>query len=610
MFLISQILNNLRYLNEDFIGFSFNFDFFTGIFINSFFTIVIILISYLLGRKFRSLFIKTDEVLIDTALGDILLGTGMAILGTLSLLYKEILLIFLILLVTFSILPFSSVRQSFLTLFKFINQIRNDIKYNKFVFIFAFIFIFLAFLRLPLPEIREDQYHTDLPAFYLRSHTIMIPSREPLHVSASPLLAEMTYLIPLTFDSKETTRYLHFSFYILCILTLYSISKLKGYGLSVFSILLFASAPEVIRETSSQYVDFQWIFFLLLSIYILIKYNLHSYTYIAISGLLFGAMLATKLWTTAFIPIPVIYLLLKSGLSNKGLTKIFIFLSASLLIPLLWYVRAYILTGNPLFPAFSTWKSLEGTTSIPELNHYLNFNGYLFSKEVLNVFSPLFLIGIIISLINLKTSIRVLRDLKITILSLLFVLAYSVYNYPYGRYLLAMYTIVIIPISIILHKNFNKNIYFRLTTAMVLTTLFFYYFINTLITLPYAFGMADKNKYLTRILSRDSSSYYDFAHSFDKYIKETDLVATYGIFGYYYANFDYIDINYIFDKENKDFNLMKKKGATRLFINGGDMDWFCKRLSLNNCNPAKYKLISHFSAVPYSAANYYLYKLK
>ncbi len=610
MFLISQILNNLRYLNEDFIGLSFNLEFLIGILINMSSTAIIILIFYLLGRKFRRLFIKTDEILVDIALGYLFLGTGIAILGMLSLLYKEIILIFLILTTVFSILPFSSARKSFSSLFKFINRIHKDIKYNKFVFIFTCLFILLAFLRLLLPEIREDQYHTDLPTIYLRNHTIMIPSKEPIRVSASPLLSEMIYLIPVSLSQKEATRYIHFFFYVLCILALYSISKQKNYKFVIFAPLLFASAPEIIKETSSQHADFQIIFFLLTSVSILISNkNLNSKN-IAISGLLFGGMLATRLWTIPFILVPLLYILMTEKILKDKLRKVLIFLGLSLIAPSVWYLRSFILMGNPVFPAFSPVQTLETSFTIQyNLSNYIKPNSYLMNPDILKVFSPLFFLGIFLTIINFSTFLKMLGKLSVSLIFLIFLIEISFLNYPYGRYLLGFYSIAVIVVSFQIFR-FIKNKYFNLLFFSLSFLVFSYYFINSLLILPYSLGWADKNKYLTRVLSKDNSSYYDFNYSFDKFITKSDLVATYTVGGYYYANFDYIDINYIFNKNSRSFELLKKNKVTKLFIKGGDMEWFCKKISLTNCNSGQYRLLSYYSAIPHSANEYYLYEIK
>jgi len=80
----------------------------------------------------------------------------------------------------------------------------------------------------------------------------------------------------------------------------------------------------------------------------------------------------------------------------------------------------------------------------------------------------------------------------------------------------------------------------------------------------------------------------------------------YNFHGYYYADFKYIDVNYIFDNKNKDFKLLKEKGVTKILIRGGDIKWFCEKIKINNCKSGNYSPISSYLEYPY----YYLYNIK
>ena len=213
----SNILSNLNYLKQDFIGFNLNLSFITNFILGFVISISFLLVSLLIGYKIRCLFFKkiTKDIsyLVDIALGTILIGTGIAILGFFSLLKTPILFSYLAILL-------------FIALFRFnLDYIKdtagsllgnlNSVKKNKFVCIWLTLFILLALVNLINPEIREDQYHVDLPKMYLSKATIMIPPKEQFHVSASPLLSEMSYTIGIFLWSEESARYIHFIFYLL-----------------------------------------------------------------------------------------------------------------------------------------------------------------------------------------------------------------------------------------------------------------------------------------------------------------------------------------------------------------------------------------------------------
>lgn len=273
----TNIFIKLNFLREDYVGTNLNFDIFYNFFLGFTIAIGLTIISYLLGKKIYNLLFKRVNTLninylLYIALGYITFSTGIALLGFFSYLNPTAISLYLILILLISLHPFNKIRLTFNNIYAgFVKKIIH-LKINKFIFIWLSLFIVLALINLINPEIREDQYHVDLPKIYLEQQTIMIPPKEGLRVSASPLLSEMTYLVGIFIWSEESARYIHFIFYILVLLTLIEFSKINNYKFSIYAPLLFATAPVVIHETSSMYVDFQWIFFFLLSILILI-YN-------------------------------------------------------------------------------------------------------------------------------------------------------------------------------------------------------------------------------------------------------------------------------------------------------------------------------------------------
>src|SRR3989344_1140491 len=231
--LASNIVNNFNYLKSDYTG-AFQITSIQNILINSLISLFFIFIFFHFGAKIKKIFFKNvnlfkNEPFIEIALGYIALGTGVASLGFFSLLYKPLLILFISIAILISLFPFSEFRNENQKIINFFKSLIRDIRSNKWIYTWIMLFIFIGFLKLQSPEMREDQYHTDLPVQYLKNHSIMIPSKEQIMVSASPQLSEMSYLIAIFLGSKEATRYIHFIFYILVLLLLYSLSKDKKY---------------------------------------------------------------------------------------------------------------------------------------------------------------------------------------------------------------------------------------------------------------------------------------------------------------------------------------------------------------------------------------------
>jgi hypothetical protein len=608
-----NILAKLNYLKQDYIGLHFDINIILNLILGLAIAFGLIAMSSLLGKKIIDFIFKKSDLennyLVNIAIGYITVATGITILGFFSVLTPFAISIYLISLVLISFYPYNNLLSLSQKLYLFLLKTIKSIGENKMILTWVMLFIFLAIINLVNPEIREDQYHVDFPKMYLLNHTIMIPPREQFTVSGSPMLSEMYYTIGIFLLSEESARYIHFAFYMLIILALYEFAKIKKYKYSLYNLLLFVSAPVVIHETSSMYVDFEWMFCFLVSILILTRQKKLSIKVIALSGIILGGMLASKLWTIIFIPVSIIYLIFllnKSGIKYK-LRKVFLFTIATIIAPSLWFIRSYILTGDALFPAFAYRPTLENTVIQYGISQYLGLNTSLLNPiNFINVFSPLFFLGCVLILYKLKENIKELISLNIFKYFLILFLFYISVQYPYGRYLLGLYLLFIFIASLGLSKILND---FKITKYIInifLAFFFLYYLINSALVLPYAFGSADKNKYLTRILSKDWSSYYDYSRKFDKYISKKDYVATYGIFGYYYANFHYLDVNFVFDPKRKSFDILKKNGFTKLFIKGGDINYFCKKISLKDCASNHYSLVSSYTPFP----RYYLYNIK
>ena len=314
---MNQILNtitNINYLKQDFVGFHFNINLFPNILINFVISSAFIVIFYLVGNKVRTRLLKGIKP-ISAVFPDRYRpwlrycrernSTFGFFLAVDSVYYCNL----------FSSvccncnIPSSQTRQIPNYLYHSLKTTISELRLNKFLFIWLSLFILLAGINLVNPEIREDQYHVDLAHLYINSHTIMIPPKEQIKVSGSPLLAEMSYIPAVLLGSNETARYLHFMFYLLVLLELFYIARGKDYKFAVFAPVLFASAPVVIHETSSAYVDFQWIFCFLLSIMLITFPTKKNYTTIGLAGFLLGGMIATKLWTIVFVPIVLLYII-------------------------------------------------------------------------------------------------------------------------------------------------------------------------------------------------------------------------------------------------------------------------------------------------------------
>jgi hypothetical protein len=282
-------------------------------------------------------------------------------------------------------------------------------------------------------------------------------------------------------------------------------------------------------------------------------------------------------------------------------------------VPFLWYLRAFIITGDPFFP---TYRTLPLGTSDSPLTSLLGVISTFSPAGIrdrlvgmLNL-SPFSIIGLVFGAVYLfRIKRSVLKKRPIVLFIIIITITQLIINYSYHRFLLPFYSVFAIALAIGIDKFISFNKLFKLTFYSLFLVFFAYYFINTLLILPYGLGFADGNKYLSRILSRDNSTYYDYNHQFSKFIPNNELVATYGLWAFYYANFNNLYSEDVFMKKPKSLASLKQAGVTKLIILGLDMNWFCKVEKITDCTPNNYKLLTSYK-FPTETKEQALYLLK
>lgn len=611
---LPHLVDNFFFLRNDFIGISFHVKGVVLFLISLSIGFISLFLMYIIGEKIRLHFfnLNLQKPLVpftSVALGYIVIGTGITLLGVFSLFYVPAILTYIVLLACFALYYFFNLPQKLGDINFLIKTYISYFKKHKLIHLAFLGFIFIGFLRLISPETNVDAlwYHTDLPRLYEKEHTLMIKPNYHFHLTPIPQLAEMYYTVFEFFDIGNVSRIINFIFYALVVFLLYFINAGKNIGrIGLYAILLFVTAPSVIRHTSSALSNFQWIFCWLLSI-ILVTQSKKNILIVVLSALLFGGVLATKLWTLAFLPLMIFYLSIRDRHKIYNLKLCLVFLFFSLVVPLIWYARAYILTGNPVYPTFS--KDEWWYPQIHSLSTYLSFDYLKFRVESALNFSPLFFLAALVFFHKKLYRKIILGNSTFFLFIILLSLEYLILPYYFGHYLLGWYALLIIIFSLGIKKFIELNKFSRYLFSVIYSCLFLYYFLNTVLVLPYGLGWADKNRYLSRIISRNNSSYYDYDHKFSKWISNNDKIAVYGIWGFYYADFSYINVVDIFRNNGNSIESIVKSGYTKLLIKGGNIQWFCNTMKVKNCYEQDFKLLASakFSHAP---ASQYLYSIK
>lgn len=608
---MNNILLRFQDLQQDFVGISLNafgvFEFFKDLTISIF----IILILYLLGNKTYVYFFKpesgdTESSLASIAIGYVIFGTGIAILGLFSLLSPLILSGYLGVVLFVSIFPIKNCISIMGKLKSLMKIYRHGFSKHIWLFIGVLLFVIIAFLRLIPPDTGVDGigYHADYPKLYLEKQSLMIKPQGTEYAITVPQLGEMLYVAMYFLGVENGPRILHFIFYFLAILLITYISLIRK--ISLFTVILFVTTPVIIRITSTANTDFQWIYCWILLFFILTKKETKTGS-IFLPAILFGAVLATKIQGLIFFPFFTAYIFIANyKISLKTLlNQIFFFTLIALSIPLIWYLRAYLLTGNPFYPNFAKDTGYILVAGIPSFEESYTFDAVKFKvTNILSNLSPIMFIGLLFFI--LKPS-RILQDIGKG-MSIFIALLMAIYMllptfYFSGRYLLFGYLILIFILAQALSSQSHAKC-FKIFLSFFFLIMFTYYSLTTIAVIPYGFGWADKNVYLGRILSQDNSSYFDYGNLFSKKVLPNETVATFGLWGFYYADFSHKEISY-FLKNKKSLKQLSQAGIRKVIVKGGDMKWLCKKINISDCDSDSYGTIAY-----YKPAMQYMYVVK
>ena len=399
------------------------------------------------------------------------------------------------------------------------------------------------------PELAFDAlwYHLTLPKLYLEYHSIFFIPGGLLYYSAMPKLIEMLYVGALAFGSDIFAKLIHFSFGLLTLVVLYSVSRrFLSKTLSLLVIVLFYSNLVVGWMSITAYVDLGRTFFELMAFWaFFIWYEKREKRWLLISSLMLGFAISSKLLALGSILIfliLIIYISLEQKRKLKNLlVSLFAYLSICLLVPLPWFIFSFIHTGNPVYPFF--------TDTYPVKPNFEIINPLTLSDPI----SPLYLVILPLAVFIYK---KLKKEEKIIfIYSFLAIFIWFVTPQTGGGRFLLPYLPAISLISIITLQYIRIIKIKRILIGLIIFFAFFSIFYRGAANykyIPVVLGIESKDKFLSNNLSFNYGDFYDTDGYFKNNIKEDDKVLLYGFHNLYYVNFPFTDSS--FAKRGEKFN--------------------------------------------------------
>lgn len=394
------------------------------------------------------------------------------------------------------------------------------------------------------PELGFDAlwYHLTIPKIFLQHSRIFFIPGNLFYYSAMPKLTEMLYLFSLNFSSGGIlAKLIHFSFGLLSALALYQLARrfLKPKP-SLLATLVFYSSLIVGWQSITAYVDLARTFFEILALErFLLWYKSNKKEDLLDSAVMLGLAVSTKLLALASLPIFAILILIK----KRKLAYPFRFSLLAILVPLPWFVFAFLHTGNPFYPVLAGILDASHRLVVP--------NPLDFARDVFELFfrptdpiSPLFLIFLPFLLFAKKLWTQNLKPLGVYLL-LAFAFWYLTPRTGGSRFILPYLPALslLLTIAVFKQKKFFQKAFLSLALLTALINLGYRALANKKYV-PVVFGQQTREEFLAKNLNFDYGDFYDPQGEIQKIVKKDDLVLVIGGHNLFYLDFPFIHQSY------------------------------------------------------------------
>jgi hypothetical protein len=214
-----------------------------------------------------------------------------------------------------------------------------------------------------LPPISTEwdslSYHLADPKIYVAAHRIMyIPWESHSNFAFN---MEMLYSVGLLFGSVALAKLFAFKIGAIGVCGVYYLGQrvLRKPGSGLFGALIFATLPLVFWESGTAYVDLVATSFAamaLLALVLMIRFNEPRFAWLA--GVMLGGMLGIKATALVTIGLYAIGIIAHARLNSPGTKRAVksaaVMVAIALVVGCSWYVKAFVNTGNPVYPFASS----------------------------------------------------------------------------------------------------------------------------------------------------------------------------------------------------------------------------------------------------------------
>jgi len=336
-------------------------------------------------------------------------------------------------------------------------------------------------IQVFVPETGFDAvwYHLPIAKVVTDAHQIRyIPE---LYQSLNPLFSDLFFVLGFQLWGDFGSKLVAYFFGLSLVLVSYSLARnwLDRSWSLVFAIII--STFQVIAwQSASFYVDIAKAFWEISALWWIFgqesrrEFNRgfhHEFHRALSAGLSFGASLASKLFSFLLWPVFLIAAVVKI----RGLKNIALFVASSVLVPLPFYLFAFVQTGNPFYSISVHLQKISEIGNSSSVWQYLFQRTLLIPTSIVNILfvrdyiAPLLLLcGILILLAGYK---KIVSDINLKLLLLFVLNQWLVWWFvpPLStRYALSGFIILLLVILVLLQYFYKRHHLLRRPVILLL----------------------------------------------------------------------------------------------------------------------------------------------
>ncbi len=214
----------------------------------------------------------------------------------------------------------------------------------------AFSLAFVMSLAPPADDFDALLYHLAVPALWLR-HGKLIPSPDVTYWY--PHVVEGSFVFPLAFGFDTSAHLIHFLWLTLTMLLLWQwIRRAWNDSIAWNALALLLTMPSLLWLAAWAYTDYPLTFGGIAALYSIWRWSeTKDARWVACGGVMTGLALGAK-YSSVVVPLAALALIFVWEKENRARIKNgLIFSAVSLLVASPWFLRNWLWTGNPVFPA-------------------------------------------------------------------------------------------------------------------------------------------------------------------------------------------------------------------------------------------------------------------